>query len=180
MLFLLTLPRTALVLEQIRLLAVLRLADGWSQRDVADFLEVSVRSVRRWRHDFRRNGEAGLAPRSGRGRPCKLDRAQAEQVLSWLDRSACEFGFVTDRWTAPRLASVIEQRLGIRLNPRYLSAWLRRHGVTPQMPQRQPRERDDALIDAWVRYQWPRLKKRRKPCTGPLVLQMNPASCWRR
>lgn len=176
----LTLPRTAFMLEQIRLLAMLGLADGWSQRDVADFLEVTLRSIRRWRRDFRQHGEAGLAPRRGRGRPCKLDPEQVEQILSWLDRSACEFGFPTDRWTAVRIASLIEQRFGVRLNPRYLNAWLTRHGVTPQMPQRQPRERNDVLIDAWVRHQWPRIKKRPATCTEPLFLRTNLDSCWRR
>jgi transposase len=176
----LTLPRTALVLEQIRLLAVFRLADGWSQRDVADFLDVSPRSVRRWRNHFRRHGEAGLAPTPGRGRPCKLGGEQVEQILSWLDRSACEFGFPTDRWTAVRVASLIKDRFGIRMNHRYLNGWLARHGVTPQMPQRQPRERNQAFIDAWVQQQWPRIKKNRATCTQPLALPMNPASCWRR
>jgi transposase len=178
MLSMLTLPRTALGLEQIRLLAMLRLADGWSQQDVADFFDVSTRSIRRWRHDFRRDGEAGLAPKPGRGPPCKLDPAQVEQVLSWLDRSACMFGFTTDRWTAPRVASTIEERFGVRFNHRYLNDWLARHGVTPQMPQRQPRERNDAMIDAWVRHQWPRIKKRVATFTPPLVLPMNPASCF--
>ena len=53
-------------------------------------------------------------------------------------------------------------------------------GITPQMPQRQPRERDQALIDAWVRRDWPRVKKRRGICTQPLVLRTKAGSCWRR
>ena len=47
------LPWTAQVSEQVRLLAMLRLADGWSQQDVADFLGISRRSVRRWQRSFR-------------------------------------------------------------------------------------------------------------------------------
>lgn len=176
----LTLPRTAQILEQVRLLALLRIAEGWSQQDVAAFLGVSVRSVRRWRRAARLHGEAGLAPKPGRGRPPKLDDGQARQVLSWLDRSACEFGFATERWTAPRVALLVERTLDARLHPRYLNDWLRRRGVTPQTPQRQPRERDEALIDGWMRYQWPRVKKRRATCRRRSVLPTNPASCWRR
>jgi transposase len=175
----LALPRTAQMLEQVRLLAMLRLADGWSQQEVAQFLGVSVRTVRRWRRRFRREGEAGLAPKPGRGRPPKLSDAQAEQVLSWVERSPCEFGFATERWTAPRLGCVIEQSFGVHLNHRYLNDWLRRRGVTPQMPQRQPRERDQALIDAWVARQWPRIKKRPATCGRPSVLRTKPGSCWR-
>jgi transposase len=174
-----TQPWTAQVSEQVRLLAMLRLADGWSQQEVAEFAGVSKRSVRRWRRRLRDDPEAGLLNRPRSGRPPKLDLEQTEQVLSWLDRSACDFGFATDRWTAPRLASVIDQRLGVCFSAGYLNDWLRRRGVTPQMPQRQPRERDEQQICAWLREQWPRIKKRPVICTGPLVLQTKAASCWR-
>jgi transposase len=166
--------------EQLRLLAMLRVADGCSQQFVADFLGVSRRTIGRWRRRFRCEGEAGLLPRQRSGRPPKLNEPQVEQVLSWVDRSACEFGFTTDRWTAPRVASLIERVMGVRLNHRYLSDWLARHGITPQMPQRQPRERNQELIDAWVRHQWPRIKKNRATCTPPLVLRMKAGSCWPR
>ena len=175
-----TLPRTAHGSEQLRLLAMFRLAEGWSQQFVADFLGVSRRSIGRWRKRFRDGGEAGLETKPRCGRRATLDPEQVELVLSWLDRSACEFGFATDRWTAPRVASVIQQLLGVAMNHRYLNDWLARRGVTPQMPQRQPRERNQALIDAWVRYQWPRIEKRPATCTPPLVLRTNPGSCWHR
>src|SRR5947207_5732241 len=168
-----TLPWTASASEQVRRLAMLRLADGWSRQDVCDFLGISGRSVSRWRSNLRDRGEAGLLTRQRCGRPPKLDDAQSRQVLSWLARSACDFGFASERWTAPRVAVVIEQRLGVRFNARYLNDWLGRRGVTPQMPQmpqRVPRERDQAVVDAWVRREWPRVKKRRVTCTRPLVL----------
>src|SRR5438093_4581721 len=143
--FMTILPWTAQVSEQVRLLAMLRLAEGWSQQEVADFVGVSRRSVRRWQKSLREEGEAGLRTRPRPGRPPKLQAEQAEQVLSWLDRSACDFGFPTERWTAPRLVSLIDQRWGIGVSAGYLNDWLRQRGVTPQMPQRQPRERDDVL-----------------------------------
>jgi transposase len=175
-----TLPWTATASEQIRLLAMLRLADGWSRQDVCDFLGVSGRSVNRWSRNLRELGPVGLVNRPRCGRPPKLTDGRAATVLSWLTRSACDFGFATERWTAPRVAAVIEQRWGVRFNARYLNDWLGRRGVTPQMPQRQPRERDQAAIDAWVRHQWPRVKKRRATCTRPSVLPTRAGSCWRR
>ena len=172
-------PWTASTWEQMRLLAMLRLADGWSQQEVADFIGVSTRSIRRWQRSVRDNPDSGLLKKPRSGRPPKLDLEQTGQVLSWMDRSACEFGFATDRWTAPRVASVIEQRSGVCFSAGYLNDWLRRRGVTPQMPQRQPRERDEEGIHAWVRQQWPRIKKRPAIFTEPLVLQMKVDSCWR-
>lgn len=43
---------------------------------------------------------------------------------------------------------------------RYLCAWLRARGLTPQKPQRVPRQRDPETIAAWLRTEWPRLNKR--------------------
>ena len=161
------LPWTAPIAEQVRILALLRLSEGWMQEEVAGFLGVHPRTVRRWQHRLRREGEAGLCNRPRSGRPPKLSAAQSEQVLCWIEKSPREFGFVTERWTAPRLANVIEETFSVQLNGRYLNDWLRRHGVTPQIPQRRPRERDPVLIEAWLRHQWPRIKKKPATCTHP-------------
>src|SRR6266498_916262 len=68
----------------------------------------------------------------------------SSDLLNWLSHaSPCDFGFVTERWTAPRVALLIERRFGVRMNHRYLNDWLRhRGGITPQVPERRPRERD--------------------------------------
>jgi len=44
---------------------------------------------------------------------------------------------------------------------------LTRHGVTPQVPQRIPRERDEAKVAAWVTQQWPLIKKRWSTAAPP-------------
>lgn len=156
-----TSPWTAPSLEFVRHLAVSRVIDGAEPpQEVASVLGVSERSVWRWLASWRRDGDAGLAAKPGRGRPAKLTEKQTQQVLSWIQQDPGEFGFATQRWTARRIATLIERCLGVRMNARYLNDWLRRRGVTPQMPQRVPRERNQQLIDAWVRYQWPRVKKK--------------------
>lgn len=154
-------PRTARALEFIRHLAVSWVAEGDPPGDVAEHLGVSERSVWRWVSSWRRDGPAALAAKPGRGRPAKLSPAQATRVLGWLDRSPCAFGFATERWTAPRVAALVEREIGVRMNHRYLNDWLARRGITPQVPETVARERDAALIDAWLRYAWPRVKKRR-------------------
>ena len=149
------------VLEYRRRLAVERLLDGYATAEVADFLGVDPSSVRRWWAAFRQQGSAGLAAQPVPGRPHKLSQTQEKVVLRWLADSPTEHGFPTELWTGARVAALIEEEPGIDFHPRYLQRWLRAHGLTPQKPQRVPRERNPAVIAAWLATDWPRIKKRR-------------------
>lgn len=149
------------VLEYRRRLAVERLLSGYSPEEVADFLNVHPSSVRRWWAAFHEQGTTGLAAQPAPGRPCKLTRSQEKVVLRWLADSPTAHGFPTDLWTGARIAALIEEELGIAFHPRYVQRWLRAHGLTPQKPQRIPRERDPQAIAAWLATEWPRIKKKR-------------------
>jgi transposase len=154
-------------LERRRRLAVQRVLEGYAPDEVAEFLDVSPRTVWRWLALYRGEGSQGLVARPTPGRPRKLTTTQEKIALRWLRDDPTEHGFATELWTAPRLAKRILQEFGIRLNPRYLNAWLRARGFTSQKPQRVPRERDPRAIEAWLATDWPRIKKRRDgevPC----------------
>jgi len=124
-------------------------------------LDIDPSSVRRWWAVFRRQGIAGLAAQPVPGRPRKLTRTQEKVVLRWLADTPTAHGFPTELWTGARVAALIERELGIDFHPRYLQRWLRAHGLTPQKPQRVPRERDPEAIAAWLAADWPRIKKKR-------------------
>lgn len=145
---------TAAELERRRHLAVARLRDGHSADEVADFLGVHVRTVYRWQRAA--GSPTGLAAKPPPGRPPKLTASQERRVLGWFRKSPRSFGFPTDLWTARRVAQVIARQWGVQFNSRYLSAWLAARGITPQKPQRVPREADPAAIDAWRTQHWPR------------------------
>jgi hypothetical protein len=80
-------------------------------------------------------------------------------VLSWISQDPTEFGFPTGWWTAPRLADLVRRRFNVSMNHRYLNHWLRHRHISPQIPEAQPAERDQIRIDAWVRWQWPWIKR---------------------
>jgi transposase len=134
-------------------------------------LGVNVSSVCRWVERFQRDGSAGLQPGAVPGRPPKLTPRQAERVLSWVrERLPQDLGFAADagtHWTARRVAAVIQRRLGVRFNHRYLNDWLARHGISPQLPQRVPRERDERAIAHWLACDWPAIKRGRRRQARP-------------
>ena len=145
-------------LEHRRQLAVQRVLEGYPTEEVAELLGVDPRSVRRWMAAYRQHGGSGLLARHAPGRPPKLTATQEKVVRRWLADSPTAHGFETELWTASRLGRLIQEEFGIRLHPRYLGAWLRDRGFTPQKPQRVPRERDPAANAAWLESDWPRIK----------------------
>jgi transposase len=147
-------------LERRRRLAVARVEQGYSQAEVARFLGVQPNTVWQWVQTYRRGGVEALSAKPHPGRPPRLTEEREQQVLSWIRHNPTEFGFATELWTAPRVAQVIQQRFGVSFHPRYLNQWLTEHGIRPQKPERQPRERDEQAIQRWLAQDWPRLEKK--------------------
>ncbi len=154
-------PGTPQELEQRRRLAVRRVLEGRKQKDVAEFLGVTPRTVNRWMAAHRAGGDDAIAAKPASGRPPKLTQRQENAVLSWLAKSPEAFGYKTTLWTTRRLAEVIDKRFGVRLNSNYLAAWLTRRGHSPQKPELKAVERDNPAIARWVAEEWPRLLKKR-------------------
>ena len=158
---------TGLELERRRRLAVARVGSGYSQQETAEFLGVSKGAVSQWMKAHRRRGEAGLAAKPRPGRPRKLTKRQERTVLTWFNKSATEFGYPNELWTAPRVAKLIRRKWGVKFHPRYVSQWLAQRRITPQKPQRVPRERDEGAIGKWLRYDWPRLQSAPRASAPP-------------
>jgi transposase len=149
-------------LEHRRYLAIRRLLEGSSSGEVAEFLDVELRSVQRWWRIFLQRGWKGLAATAGAGRPQKLTSTQEKIAIRWLQDKPTDFGFTTELWTCRRLSGLIWQEWRIRLQPRYLPRWLRERGFTLQKPERVPRERNHEAIARWLATDWPRIKKKRR------------------
>jgi transposase len=119
-------------LEYRRRLAVQRVLEGYTTQEVAEFLDVDPRSVRRWVAAFRQEGHAGLRAQPPSGRPPKLSHTQEKILRRFLAEKATKHGFPTDLWTGPYLAQLIQREFGVSLNPEYLTVWLRDRDLTPQ------------------------------------------------
>ena len=148
-------------LERRRQLAVARVAEGYSQAQGSAFLDVHRSTVSRWVCTAREHGTGALAAKPTPGRPRKLTARQEKTVLGWIAKPPTHFGFASDLWTSRRLATLIEQRLGVHFNSNYLVEWLRAREHTPQKPAQPAKERDEATISRRQTEDWPRLPKKR-------------------
>ncbi len=130
-----------------------------SQHAIALELGVSDAAISKWHAAWQGGGLAALAPHRATGRPPKLTLAQQKKLVRLLQRGALVAGFPTERWTQARVRALILRQFGIAYHSAFVGRLLHRLGWTVQLPESRARERDEAAIRAWLRQDWPRIKK---------------------
>jgi transposase len=132
---------------------------GWSQTAIADALGMSQSTVSKLLKKVSAFGQDILHTRKQPGRPPRVGPAQLEELRSLLKQGAPAHGFEGDVWTSPRVASVLEHRLGVRLSDRQSRRILRQLRWSRPKPERQAIQRDAAAITHWLKHRWPYLKR---------------------
>lgn len=132
---------------------------GLSQADVAHALKVSRQSVSRWYQQWQRGGMRSLRKSERAGRPPRLTQAQLRRVEKALLKGAVVNGYPTELWTLRRVAEVIERVTGVAYHQGHVWRILRRLGWSRQKPARRSAERDEKRIEAWIKDDWPAIKR---------------------
>ncbi len=146
----------ALELERRRRHAVSLLHQGESPTVVARMLGVHRVTLYHWLRQEQQPG--GLAAQVRPAPPARLSDAQLLQLERLLLQGAKAHGWPNDLWTCRRIAELIRRRFGVTYHPDHVGRFLHtRLRWSCQKPRRQARERDDAEIDFWRRYEFPRL-----------------------
>jgi transposase len=147
-------------MEERRMRAADLFRRGVIPAEIARQLGVSHQVVLEWRTAWRQGGRAALRSAGRVGRPAKLSTAQLAKVERALAKGADANGYVTDLWTLPRVAEVIQPLTGVAYHPGYVWYLLRSQlRWSWQRPARRAVERDDEAIERWVERRWPQLKK---------------------
>lgn len=130
-----------------------------NKAEIARQLGVSTTSVSRWQRALEQGGLRALRRHSISGRPMRLSPMQRRSLLRSLRKGAVAAGFPTERWTLQRIGILIEREFSVTYNPHYLSRLLKACHWSHQYPIAYATERDETLIHAWLRKDWPRIKK---------------------
>ena len=149
-----------MVLEQRRLQAISLLDKGLAPVEVSRKIGVDRRSVRRWKAAYRHRGAQALKARPSPGRPAKLTANQRKRLERHLLKGPQAAGFSTDLWTCPRIMALIRNEFKVSYHVDHVGRLLHSLGWSPQKPERRAVERDEEVIRKWVRYTWPRIKKK--------------------
>jgi transposase len=134
--------------------------EGYSSQHIAEVLGVDARTVRRWRQDVRKRGEAGLRPRRAPGATPRLSKAQRKDLVNRLLRGARSQGFDSDLWTSRRVQVLVRRCYGVKYHIRYFPMLLRALGFSCRKPEKRARERDEVAIGEWKQRDWPHIKKK--------------------
>jgi transposase len=130
-----------------------------SQAQIARELGVSEARVSVRHKKLREQGPQSLDARTASGRPAKLSTTDKAKLAEKLKLGALAAGFPTEQWTQARVKKVIEQEFGVSYHSNYISRLLGSMGWSVQKPDSRAMERDEELILAWLKQDWPRIKK---------------------
>lgn len=116
---------------------------GWSQRAIADLLEVNASSVSRWlQRAHLAGGSKALRRRKAPGATQRLPRARWPRLRALLRRGAV----------------LIEREFGVTYSPRHVGRLLAAMHRSRQRPLRRARQRDEEKIARWRTECWPALQ----------------------
>jgi len=147
-------------LEERRLEAARLFKEGeLSRAQIARHLGVSRAAITQWAKRYRTGGACRLVQSVSSGRPPKLTASQKRALRQKLKKGALAADFPTDRWTLERIAELIEREFEVSYHPNYLNRLLDHLDFSLQQPLPRAAERDEELIAAWLKQDWPRIKK---------------------
>jgi transposase len=156
-------------LEAIRLMAVERVRDGERPSAVIASFGFSRTTIYKWLDVASKPGVGLKALRSkpAPGRPRSLTPRQEQQVFRWINgRDPRQYGLDFGLWTRSVVASLIEQKFGIRLGVTAVGSLLAKLGLMPQKPLQRAYQRDPDAIETWRRERFPAIARQAKASGG--------------
>ena len=140
-----------------RIMSILALAEGISQKQVASTLQVSEESIRLWLCAFLLHGVGGLETEKSPGRPSKLTQTQKKQLAAIIDKGPAQAGFLSNCWRSPMIQHLIYEKFGVFYSVHYISQMLKNMGFSYQKARFVSDHLDEEARKQWLSNTWPEI-----------------------
>ena len=146
-------------LEAMRERAVRSVQNGESPEVVSRVIGVNRSTMYGWLAQYRRGGWRALKAKRLFGRPRKLD----DKKLKWIydtvtQKNPLQLKFAFALWTREMVAKLIKDKFNISLSLVSVGRLLAQLGIRCQKPLYHALERDEALVQQWLKQEYPRIK----------------------
>ena len=118
--------------DVVRAKAILYAADGATNQEIAERLDVSRQAVSDWRRRFCQEGVQGLEERPRSGRPRRFSPAQVAEVKALACELPSEQGIPLSRWSSAELArEAIKRGIVATISAITIWRWLAEDAIRP-------------------------------------------------
>src|SRR5476649_2922349 len=147
-------------LEEMRRRAVMSVQEGQSPEIVGQALGLNRTTIYDWLALYRRGGWDALKAKPLTGRPPKLDGKKLRWIYTTVtQKNPMQLKFPFALWTREMVAALIRKRYGVSLAANSVGRLLAQLGITAQKPLHRALERDEALVQRWLKTEYPKIKK---------------------
>src|SRR5476649_1767161 len=146
-------------LEEMRRRAVMSVQEGQSPEIVGQALGLNRTTIYDWLALYRRGGWDALKAKPLTGRPPKLDGKKLRWIYTTVtQKNPMQLKFPFALWTREMVAALIRKRYGVSLAANSVGRLLAQLGITCQKPLHRALERDEALVQQWLKKEYPQIK----------------------
>ena len=142
---------------------VLGYIDGQTVIAMSKALGIDRSAITKWLGWYNAEGPEGLRTTPLPGRAPRLSAEQREQVVQVVEAGPPAVGFQSGVWTGALVGQWIEREFGVRYHPQHIPRLLHQLGFSVQRPRKRLARADLARQAAWLRTEFPALKKKPAP-----------------
>jgi len=156
-------------LEAIRIRAVEQVQAGESPEVVIKALGFSRACIYNWLAAYRAGGWHGLRAKPLKGRPRRITGRQLKWIYNAITlKNPLQFKFEFALWTRPMIRALIHEKMGISLSLASIGRLLAQLGLTCQKPLMRAFQQNPALVEKWLREEYPRIQARAKKMSAEI------------